>query len=162
MAVGLFDGVRRLARPGASRRTIYQVAACALISIAMCSFYLWGHMQEEAVLKVLDKNRYSELPNGWAPNLTTEARAEASYSYAAAAFMGAGVLLKHSDMQGNWVRFQPSQHDIAQREEAIVVRVRIEEQSQSLWNNALGWPVSAVFAAFFGYIVGRREMGYGG
>lgn len=157
ITVGLFDGVRRLVTPGANRRTIYQVAACALISIAMCCFYLWGHMQE-AVLKVLDPTLYSELPNGWAPNLTTEAHAKASYSYASAAFMGAGVLLKHSDAQGNWVQFQPSHQDIAQREEAIVVRVRLEEQSRSLWSLAFGWLVSAVLAAFIGYSVGRREM----
>lgn len=162
VAVGLFDGVRRIVTSGARRRTIYQVAACALASIAMCSFYFWGHLQEEAVIKVLDKNLYSELPNGWAPNLTTEARAKASYSYASTAFMGAGVLLKHSDAQGNWVQFQPSPKDISQREEAIVVRVRLEEQSRSLWGVALEWPVSSVLAAFFGYFVGRREVNNGG
>lgn len=162
VTVGLFDGVRRIVTSGASRRTIYQVAACALASIAMCSFYLWAHIQEESIIKFLDKNIYSELPNGWAPNLTIEARAKASYSYASTAFMGAGVLLKHSDSLGNWVLFQPTPEDISQREEAIVVRVRLEEQSQSFWGLALGWAMSAVLASFFGYFSGRREVRNGG
>jgi len=155
--VGLFDGVRRLVAHGAKRRAIYEVTACALASIAMGSFYLWACAKEQDLIEGLNKNPYAELPSGWAADLTAEARAKASHSYASAAFMGQGILLKHSDMQGQWVRFQPNQQDIADREKAIVVRTQLEEQSRSFWSLALRWWLGAAIAAMIGYLAGRRE-----
>src|SRR5215471_5084643 len=107
VVTGLFDSTRRLVRFGANRRAIYEITACALASVAIGSFYLWAHLKEESLVKGFNKNPYVELPSGWGSDLTTEARAKASHSYASAAFMGNGVLLKHSDSRGNWVQFQP-------------------------------------------------------
>ena len=162
VVVGLFDGVRRLIAHGANRRAVYQVGGSVLVSIAMGTFYFWAHLKEEALIEGMNKNPFAELPSGWASDLTAEARAKASHSYASAAFMGHGVLLKHSDVQGKWVQFQPNQQDIADRERSIVVRTQLEEQSRSFWNLALRSWASAVLAALFGYVAGRRARVNGG
>lgn len=162
VVVGLFDGVRRLVKFGPRRRAIYEVTGFALVSIVMGSLNLWVHLEEESLIEALNKNPYAELPSDWASDLTTEARAKASHSYASAAFMGQGVLLKHADTQGKWVQFQPGQQDIAEREKAIVVRTQLEEQSRSFWNLAARWWTSAVIAVLLGYLAGRREKPNGG
>jgi len=159
VVVGMFDAVRKLTAFGISRRLAYQVTGYALVSALVGSFYFWVHQREVELIEGLDRNPYVQLPHDWAKDQAAEAREKGSKSYATAAFMGHGLLLKHFDSRGQWVQFQPTAKDIAEREYAVSVRTQLAEQSQSFWRLTLEWWFGCLIAALVGFFAGRRERG---
>jgi hypothetical protein len=156
VVVGVFDGVRRLAEFGVTKRLVLQVCGYALAGTIFGSLHFWMHKKEIEMVEALDRNPYAQLPQDWAKDQPAQAREKGSRSYATAAFMGHGVQLNHLDGHGKWVQFQPTTKDLADREQAVAVRAQLAEQSNSFWSLTLKWWLSWPIAALVGLAAGRR------
>ena len=133
------------------------LTACAISSIGFGAASYWLHLKSGELVSDLKKNPYVQLPPNWRSDQGPEARERGSQSYVSAAFLGQGVLLKHVDRAGRWVLFQPSQAQIAERESAVAVQTRLEDQSTSFARIAWAWWLSCLLATVFGLVEGRHS-----
>ena len=152
-----YEVTQRLTVFGFSVKRALLLGGCIVFAGAFGAVYYWMHVTS-ADLAVEKSKPYSELPADWGADTPGPQREKSSLAYVSAAFLGQGILLKHVDQSGSWVRFQPSQKEIAERAAAVAVRTQLAEQSRGFAKIALTWWLSCIFAIVFGYLVGRSRV----
>ena len=154
MVVGTFDVTRKLVAFGSSRRHALYLSGYLVVSGLVGGFYYWGHRMELQLVAGLEIHN-KQLPEDWAKGQPMKARQEGSKAYATAAFLGEGVLLKHLDASGAWVKFRPTEEDIAQRDASVTATTRLAEQSSSFLRMSLEWWLGCLIGGALGYFAGR-------
>ena len=154
--VGLFDGVRTIAKGESTRRTIWNVAGLTIVFVAFGSAYLYFYSLEKKLLDGFD-GPYIQLPATWGGNMKPEEREKASLSYVSAAYLGTGKLFVHFDRTGQLKTFSPSQEQMKERESAVAVKTQLQEQANSFFGIGMRWFASGLLAAMLGWAAGRRK-----
>lgn len=154
VVVYIFDNTRLLVMIGPRKKEILMLAGLAIISIAIGASFYWMHVKSNALS--LNGNPYGQLPANWSAEQPAEEREKNSKSYAAAAYLGGGVLLKHVDNTGQWVSFSPSQAQVTERESAVVNQAKWAELSAGFAKIAWTWWLSCLFAVAFGWLAARQ------
>ncbi len=156
VVVCIFDNTRKLVLTGPRKKEILMLAGLAFASIAFGAAYYWMHVKSNALMTGLNGKPYVQLPANWSSEQPAEEREKNSKSYAAAAYLGGGVLLKHVDNAGQWISFSPSQAQVTERESAVADRAKMAELSGGFAKIAWTWWLSCLFAAGFGWLAARQ------
>ena len=154
--VGLFDGVRKIAKGDRTRITIWSITGLTVLSIAFSSGNFYIYSLEKKLLDGFE-GPYIQLPATWGGNLKPQEREKASLSYVSAAYHGTGKLFMHFDRSGQLKTFSPSQNQMREREGAVAVKVQLQEQVNSFFNIGIRWIVSGLLAAILGWAAGRKR-----
>jgi len=159
--VWLFDGARRLAAEGPRRKVALSVGCALLVCAAVGAGFLWVHFSASGLVASVQKDIYVPLPPSWGAELAPDAKEKASASYAQAAFLGQGKLLNYFERSRGWTEWKPTQGQIRERESAVAVRVRLEEQARDFRRLAITWWLSGCFALLIGLAYGRSAKADG-
>ena len=152
VVVGIFDNTRRLVLIGPRKKEILVLACFVFVSIAFGAAYYWMHIKSIELITGLKGKSYVQLPANWSSEQPAEAREKNSKSYASAAYLGDGVLLKHVDIAGQWVVFHPLQEQITERESVVSDQAKMEGLSWNFAKIAWTWWLSCLFATAFGWL----------
>jgi len=108
--------------------------------------------------ELLDKPRYKQLPSDWGKTvLTPDEREKKSVGYAAAAFLGTGVLYKHFDREGNLRLFIPSQEQIEERERAAIIYSDVHYFAKARLFEGILWMLAPLLSVWYGFWVVRAK-----
>ena len=154
--VGLFDGVRKIAKGDRTRITIWSITGLTVLSIGFSSGNFYIYSLEKKLLDGFE-GPYIQLPATWGGNLKPQEREKASLSYVSAAYHGTGKVFMHFDRSGQLKTFSPSQNQMKEREGAVTVKVQLQEQANSFFNIGIRWIVSGLLAAILGWAAGRKR-----
>ena len=154
--VGLFDGVRKIAKRERHRGIVWGVTGLTIVFIAFGSGYFYFYSLEKKLLDGFE-GPYTQLPATWGGNMKPEEREKASLSYVSAAYLGTGKLFMHFDRSGQLKIFNPSHEQMKERESAVTVKTRLQDQADSFFGISMRWFLSGLLAAVLGWAAGRRE-----
>jgi hypothetical protein len=151
----LFDGARRLVAEGLRRKVALRLACALVVCAAVGAGFLWMHFSLSGLVATLHTDIYVPLPPGWGAELAPDAKEKASGSYAQAAFLNEGKLVNYFDRSRGWTEWKPTQSQVRERESALAVQIRLEEQARDFRRSAILWWLSACFAILVGLAYGR-------
>jgi len=155
VVVFMFESSRRIAAHGPTKKAVLILAACAVVSSAFGAAYYWLHAKSADLVAGFKKSPPKELSPSWGADQPLEKRQSNSLAYVSAAFLDQGILLKHVDHSGSWVLYQPSQKAIAERESLVALQTQLQDQAWGFAKIAWTWWLSCLFAAAFGFLLGR-------
>jgi hypothetical protein len=146
----LFDGTRRVAGGDADGRGGRLFAIGLLIVGMLAGHAYYQHWTYTDVLRVYRAEAPRELPADWGRKMAPAKRESASQNMARNAYVSAGVLQQHFDINGQRKPFSPAADDIKRRDSMVATAARVENKADEFFQQMVLWLVLAGSAVVFG------------
>jgi hypothetical protein len=152
--IAIFEGTRRLACDGTTRKRILAVMAgliwCALLS----AFQFYISTADSLKMKPLDA---TELHADWGKALSPTQREESSRMRASAIYSSTGILVDYIAASTERKKYAPTQDELKQREATVIVNQQLDTMSQGAYANGFHLILFPLFALVVGWAVGREQ-----
>ena len=152
--VTVFDGIRRIANDGATRKRV--LAVIAGITYFGLLRALQFYVSPVDSLKFEPKG-VAELTPDWGKELSPQRREKASLARASAIYTSTGTLVDYIDSVGARRKYAPTQAELKQRELAVSTNQQLDTLSQNAYANGFRLLLFPIFALVIGWVVGKGQ-----
>ena len=156
----LFEGMRRLVHSGPRKSTIGVLAGGLVLSLALGGIAYLKHRLADDAIESLSQPVFSKhmpLPDGWGGKCCKSTLEVESRTLVQAAFVESGRLYTYFDSLGKRVPFVPSEKDIREREEHVVLSAQLDDASRARLSEAVFFLVAAILSALIGAVLGYEQ-----
>jgi hypothetical protein len=157
----LFDGTQRLSTGEKRRQTRWILAVGAsLCALNGAGAFYYGHFLDGVVALYESPAFQNPVNPKGLPNIPPDQLGPFTMRDAALTFQLSGVLLRYYDQRNDaWRQWNPSQQQLADREEVVTTHAILRTQSQYAYSAAYATWLFGAVSALVGWCLGRDAWG---